>query len=78
MFDHAYLFRNGCRVDDQIAAAREIGLRFVVSRGSMSLGQSKGGLPPDRVVEDRDEILAATQAAIEKHHDPSPDAMVRA
>ena len=47
LFDHAYVFQNGCRVDDQIAAAREIGIRFVVSRGSMSLGQSRGGLPPD-------------------------------
>src|SRR3981081_2751475 len=47
VFDHAYLFQNGCRVDDQIAAAREIGIRFAISRGSMSLGQSKGGLPPD-------------------------------
>ena len=46
VFDHAYVFQNGCKVDDQIAAAAEIGVRFVVSRGSMSLGQSKGGLPP--------------------------------
>ncbi|HEU4348002.1 MAG TPA: 8-oxoguanine deaminase [Actinoplanes sp.] len=77
--DHHYVFpRDGGDVfGAEIEAASRVGLRFHPTRGSMDLGQSKGGLPPDRVVEDRDEILAATQTAIEKHHDPSPDAMVR-
>jgi 8-oxoguanine deaminase len=77
--DHHYVFpRHGGDVfAAEIEAASRVGLRFHPTRGSMDLGQSKGGLPPDRVVEDRDEILAATQAAIDKHHDPSPDAMVR-
>ena len=52
VFDHSYVFPNGCRVDDQIPVAREMGVRFHVSRGSMSLGKSKGGLPPDSCVED--------------------------
>src|ERR1700722_19555850 len=46
VFDHSYVFKNGCRVDDQIAAAKEIGVRFHACRGSMSLGESRGGLPP--------------------------------
>jgi len=50
--DHLYLFPNGARLDDEIRAALEIGLRFHAARGSMSLGESKGGLPPDSVVED--------------------------
>jgi cytosine/adenosine deaminase-related metal-dependent hydrolase len=77
--DHHYVFpRDGGDVfAAEIEAASRVGLRFHPTRGSMDLGQSKGGLPPDRVVEDRDEILAATQSAIEKHHDPSSDAMVR-
>ena len=77
--DHHYVFpRDGGDVfAAEIEAATTVGLRFHPTRGSMDLGQSQGGLPPDRVVEDRDEILAATQAAIDKHHDPSPDAMVR-
>jgi 8-oxoguanine deaminase len=77
--DHHYVFpRDGGDVfAAEIEAATTVGLRFHPCRGSMDLGRSKGGLPPDRVVEDRDEILAATQAAIDKHHDPSPDAMVR-
>ena len=50
--DHLYMFPNGCRLDDEIEAAREIGMRFHASRGSMSLGESQGGLPPDRVVEE--------------------------
>src|SRR6266446_5193722 len=50
--DHLYMFPNGARLDDEIRAAQEIGLRFHAARGSMSLGESQGGLPPDRVVED--------------------------
>jgi cytosine/adenosine deaminase-related metal-dependent hydrolase len=77
VFDHAYVFQNGCRVDDQIAAAREIGSRFVVSRGSMSLGESKGGLPPDDCVEDEAAILADSQRVIEQYHDPNPGSMLQ-
>ena len=57
VFDHSYVFANGCRVDDQIAAAQEIGVRFHACRGSMSLGESRGGLPPDDCVEDEEAIL---------------------
>ncbi len=77
VFDHAYLFRNGCRVDDQIAAAAEIGMRFVVSRGSMSRGQSAGGLPPDDCVEREDDILADCERVIARYHDPAPGALLR-
>jgi 8-oxoguanine deaminase len=76
-FDHAYVFQNGCRVDDQIAAAAELGSRFVVSRGSMSLGESKGGLPPDDCVEDEDVILKDSQRVIERYHDPDPGSMLQ-
>jgi len=77
--DHHYLFprRGGDLLAAEVAAAREVGLRFHPCRGSMDLGRSRGGLPPDDVVEDRDEILAATEAAIDRHHDPSPGSMVR-
>lgn len=76
-FDHAYVFRNGCKVDDQIAAAREIGMRFMVSRGSMSLGQSQGGLPPDDCVEDEDDILADSERVIARYHDPAPGSLLQ-
>ena len=77
--DHHYVFpRGGGDVfTAEIEAATRVGLRFHPCRGSMDLGQSKGGLPPDNVVEDRDEILAATQEAIDRHHDPAPDSMLR-
>lgn len=75
--DHLYLFPNGSRLDDEIAAAAEVGVRIHASRGSMSLGESEGGLPPDSVVESEEEILADTQRVIEAHHDPAPGAMVR-
>jgi len=77
VFDHAYVFQNGCKVDDQIAAAAELGIRFVVSRGSMSLGQSKGGLPPDDCVEDEDAILKDSVRVIERYHDPKPGSMLQ-
>jgi cytosine/adenosine deaminase-related metal-dependent hydrolase len=77
VFDHAYVFQNGCKVDDQIAAARELGIRFAVSRGSMSLGQSKGGLPPDDCVEDEDAILADCARVIDRFHDARPGAMTQ-
>jgi cytosine/adenosine deaminase-related metal-dependent hydrolase len=77
--DHHYLFprRGGDLLAAEVEAAREVGLRFHPCRGSMDLGRSSGGLPPDEVVEDRDEILAATEAAIDRHHDPAPDSMLR-
>src|SRR5690606_29285626 len=66
--DHLYLFPNEARLDDEIRAAQEIGLRFHASRGSMSLGESEGGLPPDSVVESEDAILADCQRVIETFH----------
>jgi cytosine/adenosine deaminase-related metal-dependent hydrolase len=75
--DHTYLWPNGCRIDDEIAVAREIGLRFHASRGSMSVGRSKGGLPPDSCVEDEAAILADTRRAIETFHDAARFAMTR-
>jgi 8-oxoguanine deaminase len=77
VFDHAYVFQNGCKVDDQIHAAAELGVRFAISRGSMSLGQSKGGLPPDDCVEDEAEILSDSVRAIERYHDPKPGSMLQ-
>jgi 8-oxoguanine deaminase len=75
--DHLYIYPNDCRIDDEIRAAREIGIRFHASRGSMSLGESRGGLPPDHVVEEEAFILKDTQRAIETYHDPAPYAMLR-
>ena len=75
--DHLYLFPNGSKLDDEIRAAQEIGLRFHAARGSMSLGESKGGLPPDSVVEDEQAILKDTVRVIEQYHDPDPGAMIR-
>jgi len=72
--DHLYLFPNGSRLDDEIYAARKIGMRLHASRGSMSLGESDGGLPPDSVVEDEDYILKDSQRLIEEYHDPNPGA----
>ena len=74
--DHLYLYPNGVRLDDSIQAAVEIGMRFVATRGSMSVGQSQGGLPPDRVVEREDFILTDTQRLIERWHDARHGAMV--
>jgi cytosine/adenosine deaminase-related metal-dependent hydrolase len=70
--DHLYLFPNGSRLDDEIDAARTVGVRFTAARGSMSLGESKGGLPPDSVVEDEDAILRDSRRLIEAYHDGSP------
>ncbi|MGI9586384.1 MAG: 8-oxoguanine deaminase [Acidimicrobiia bacterium] len=75
--DHQYLFPNGSRLDDQIEAASDVGLRFHAARGSMSLGESDGGLPPDSVVESEDTILSDTQRVIEAFNDPAPGAMTR-
>jgi len=75
--DHLYIFPNGSRLDDEIHAARETGLRLQASRGSMSLGESKGGLPPDKVVEDEDSILRDSARLIETYHDPKPGSMTQ-
>ena len=75
--DHLYIYPNGVRLDDSIEAARAIGMRFVATRGSMSVGQSQGGLPPDRVVEDEAFILKDTQRLIETYHDAGHGAMVQ-
>ena len=74
--DHLYIYPNGVRLDDSIEAAQAIGMRFTASRGSMSVGHSQGGLPPDRVVEREDFILKDTQRLIEQHHDASHGSMV--
>ncbi|MBN1297620.1 8-oxoguanine deaminase [bacterium] len=78
--DHHYLFpRNtaGDLLDIQFRAANDLGIRFLATRGSMSVGQSKGGLPPDQVVQDEDDILADCHRVIDRFHDPSPDSMQR-
>ncbi len=75
--DHLYIFPNGSRLDDEIQAASEVGLRLHASRGSMSLGESQGGLPPDSVVEDEEYILKDSQRLIEQYHDAKPGAMVQ-
>jgi cytosine/adenosine deaminase-related metal-dependent hydrolase len=77
--DHHYVFPadGGDLLGAEIEAAREVGLRFLPTRGSMDLGVSQGGLPPDHVVEDIDTILTETAGAIDRHHDASPDSMLR-
>ncbi len=75
--DHLYLFPNGSKLDDEIAAAQEMGVRIQASRGSMSLGESKGGLPPDSVVDSEENILKDSQRLIERYHDAKPGAMVQ-
>jgi len=77
--DHHYVFPRGREkmIDAEIRAARRIGIRFHPTRGSMSVGQSRGGLPPDSVVQDEEEILADSERLIRKYHDPSPGSMLR-
>ncbi len=75
--DHLYIYPNGVRLDDSIEGEQQIGMRFHAARGSMSVGQSKGGLPPDRVVEDEAAILTETQRLIERWHNPGRFAMQR-
>jgi len=75
--DHLYLFPNGGRLDDAIGAAQAIGVRFHACRGSMSVGESAGGLPPDALVEREAAILADCERVIDAFHDPRPHAMLR-
>jgi len=77
--DHLYLFPRGQErlIDVEIAAARDLGIRFHPTRGSMSRGRSQGGLPPDDVVQDEDAILADSRRLIREYHDPRPRAMTR-
>ena len=75
--DHLYLYPNGSKIDDEIRAAQEVGVRFHPTRGSMSLGQSQGGLPPDRVCDTEPNIIKDSIRAIESFHDPNPFSMLR-
>lgn len=75
--DHLYIYPNGCKLDDSIHAADEIGMRFHAARGSMSVGRSQGGLPPDSVVEKEADILKESQRLIEDYHDASHGSMRR-
>jgi 8-oxoguanine deaminase len=75
--DHTYLWPNGARLDDQIEAAAAMGVRFHAARGSMSVGESRGGLPPDSLVEDETTIIHDSRRLIEQYHDASRYAMTR-
>jgi cytosine/adenosine deaminase-related metal-dependent hydrolase len=75
--DHLYLVPGDSRHDDEIRAAQELGIRFHPCRGSMSLGKSDGGLPPDRVVQTEDEIIADCERLYTTYHDPEPYSMLR-
>ena len=77
--DHHYVFpldRDGL-LEAEIEAAKSVGLRFHPCRGSMDLGESQGGLPPDSIVQDIDSVLSDTEAAIRRFHDPNPGSMLR-
>lgn len=75
--DHLYIYPNGARLDDQIEAALQMGLRLQASRGSMTLGESQGGLPPDSVVESDAQVLAESRRLVETYHDAKPGALIQ-
>ncbi len=75
--DHLYIYPNGIRLDDSIEGARAAGMRFTATRGSMSVGRSKGGLPPDEVVEREDHVLRETERLIGAYHDPRRGSMLQ-
>lgn len=75
--DHLYLYPNGSRLDDTIAAAQDVGVRLLATRGSMSIGESAGGLPPDSLVEEEAAILKDCIRVIDRFHDPKPGAMIQ-
>ncbi len=79
VFDHHYVFPRGREglIEAEVQAAREIGLRIVASRGSMDLGVSDGGLPPDELVEELDDVLAETERLAALLHEPGPGARVQ-
>jgi cytosine/adenosine deaminase-related metal-dependent hydrolase len=79
VFDHHYVFPRGRPglIEAEVQAARELGLRLVASRGSMDLGESDGGLPPDELVEDLDAVLADTERLAAELHEPTPGAFVQ-
>ena len=73
--DHQYIFPNGARLDDSIAAAQDVGVRFTATRGAMSIGESKGGLPPDFLTEDEDFIMKDSERVVDSFHDGNPFSM---
>ncbi len=75
--DHLYLFPNGSKLDDEIAGAATTGMRLHASRGSMSLGESQGGLPPDSVVDTEESILKDSERLIQRYHDPNVGSMLQ-
>jgi len=75
--DHLYIYPNGARLDDSLSAAADIGVRFHGTRGSMSIGESQGGLPPDSLTEKETYILSESQRLIETYNDNNRYAMHR-